>query len=149
MFKEYEEVNILSEEDIERRDALLHISLGIARAKTKIEELGKELVDLEEALDILKNDHKLAHSPLKQEDEEEKTESEMIRELYFYVIKNVVGRNESMVFLDEPANYIFVLTDRHDKVFRYLIPKGTKIDIKKEANKIFEAWRFGKMSVDF
>ena len=148
MFKEYEEVNILSEEDIERRDALLHISLGIARAKTKIEELKKELVDLESALDILKNDHEQAHNPEKK-DGKEKTESEMIRELYFYVIKNVVGRNESMVFLDETTNYVFVLTDRHDKVFRYLIPKGTKIDIEKEANKIFEAWRFGKMSVDF
>lgn len=147
MFKEYKEVNILSEEDIERRDALLHISLGVARAKTKIEELQKELADLTEALDILEKDHKQAHSPLKQEDEEEKTESEMIRELYFYVIKNVVGRNESMVFLDETTNYVFVLTDRHDKVFRYLIPKGTKIDIKKEANKIFEAWRFGKMTI--
>jgi len=147
MFKEYEEVNILSEEDIERRDALLHISLGIARAKTKIEELQRELADLTEALDILEKDHKQAHNPLKQEDEEEKTESEMIRELYFYVIKNVVGRNESMVFLDEPTNYVFVLTDRHDKVFRYLIPKGTKIDIEKEANKIFEAWRFGKMTI--
>lgn len=147
MFKEYEEVNILSEEDIERRDALLHISLGIARAKTKIEELQKELADLEEALDILDKEHKQAHSPLKREDEEEKTESETIRELYFYVIKNVVGRNESMVFLDEPTNYVFVLTDRHDKVFRYLIPKGTKIDIEKEANKIFEAWRFGKMTI--
>ncbi len=148
MFKEYEEVNILSEEDIERRDALLHISLGIARAKTKIEELGKELVDLEEALDILDKEHKRAHNPEKK-DGKEKTESETMQELYFYVIKNVVGRNESVVFLDEPANYIFVLTDRHDKVFRYLIPKGTKIDVKKEANKIFEAWRFGKMSVDF
>lgn len=147
MFKEYEEVNVLSEEDIERRDALLHISLGIARAKTKIDELKKELVDLESALDILEKDHEQDHSPSKQEDEEEKTESETIRELYFYVIKNVVGRNESMVFLDEPVNYVFVLTDRHDKVFRYLIPKGTKIDVKKEANKIFEAWRFGKMTI--
>ena len=147
MFKEYKEVNILSEEDVERRNALLHISLGIARAKTKIEELQQELADLTEALDILEKDHKQAHNPLKQEDGEEKTESEMIRELYFYVIKNVVGRNESMVFLDEPTNYVFVLTDRHDKVFRYLIPKGTKIDIKTEANKIFEAWRFGKMTI--
>jgi len=146
MFKEYEEVNILSEEDIERRDALLHISLGIARAKTKIEELQKELADLEEALDVLEKDHKQAHN-LEKKEEKEKTESEMIRELYFYVIKNVIGRNESMVFLDEPANYIFVLTDSHDKVVRYLIPKGTKIDIKKEANKIFEAWRFGKMTI--
>ena len=148
MFKEYEEVNILSEEDIERRDALLHISLGIARAKTKIEELQKELADLTEALDILEKDHKQAHNPEKK-GEKEKTESETMQELYFYVIKNVVGRKESVVFLDEPTNYIFVLTDRHDKVFRYLIPKGTKIDVKKEANKIFEAWRFGKMSVSF
>lgn len=146
MFKEYEEVNILSEEDIERRDALLHISLGIARAKTKIEELQKELADLEEALDILEKDHKQAHNPEKKE-EKKKTESETMQELYFYVIKNVVGRKESVVFLDEPTNYIFVLTDRHDKVFRYLIPKGTKIDVKKEANKIFEAWRFGKMTI--
>lgn len=145
MFKEYEEVNILSEEDIERRDALLHISLGIARAKTKIEELRKELSDLKSALDILENDHKQAHGvSLKKK---EKNEDEKIRELYFQVIKKVIGRDESMVFLDEPANYIFVLTDSHDKVVRYLIPKGTTIDVKEETNKIFEAWRFGKMTI--
>lgn len=145
MFKEYEEVNILSEEDIERRDALLHISLGIARAKTKIEELKKELVDLESALDILKQEHMQAHNV--SDKNEEKSEDEKIRELYFQVIKKVIGRDESMVFLDEPANYIFVLTDSHDKVVRYLIPKGTKIDVKDETNKIFEAWRFGKMTI--
>lgn len=145
MFKEYEEVNILSEEDIERRDALLHISLGIARAKTKIEELKKELVDLESALDILKRDHKQAHNV--SDKNEEKSEDEKIRELYFQVIKKVIGRDESMVFLDEPANYIFVLTDSHDKVVRYLIPKGTTIDVKEETNKIFEVWRFGKMTI--
>lgn len=145
MFREYEEVNILSEEDIERRDALLHISLGIARAKTKIEELKKELVDLESALDILKRDHKQAHNV--SDKNEEKSEDEKIRELYFQVIKKVIGRDESMVFLDEPANYIFVLTDSHDKVVRYLIPKGTTIDVKEETNKIFEVWRFGKMTI--
>jgi len=145
MFKEYKEVNILSEEDIERRDALLHISLGIARAKTKIEELQQELADLTEALDILKQEHTQAHNV--SDKNEEKSEDEKIRELYFQVIKKVIGRDESMVFLDEPANYIFVLTDSHDKVVRYLIPKGTTIDVKEETNKIFEAWRFGKMTI--